>query len=434
MRFGDAVADLDGRQPGRMVPDLDRIRALADLLDHPERTYPSVHVTGTNGKTTTARVIARILCAHGLSTGVYTSPHFASITERVSLCDDHIPEAEFAEAYEHLRPYLDEVDRLGQERVTYFETLTALAYLWFADKPVDAAVFEVGMGGTWDATNLIPARVAVLCSIALDHPELGPTVRDVATEKAGIIKEGATAVIQEPGPDALPAIEGRARDVGATLILRGREYSLVERTPAVGGQRITVAGLHAAYEGYVLPLHGAHQAENAATAIVAAEAFLARALSEEALREALDGLTAPGRLEVVARHPLVVLDGAHNPEAARALATALPEAFTWERLHLVVGVLDTKDVDGILTPLVPASTRGYACANQNPKSVSPDRLADACRAAGIADVEVYPSVASALDAAHAAAEENDLILVTGSLYTVADARPRYVRSEGSHGS
>jgi dihydrofolate synthase/folylpolyglutamate synthase len=426
MRFADAVADLDGRQPQRMVPDLDRITALVELLDHPERTYPSAHVTGTNGKTTTARFLGRILCAHGLATGVYTSPHLLSVTERLAVCDEPIDEAEFAETYSHLRPYLEEVDRRGPDRVTYFETLTALAYLWFADKPVEAAVFEVGMGGRWDATNVVPAKVAVFCSIDLDHPELGSTVEEVAREKAGIVKEGATVVVQDTAADALPVIEARTREVRATLVLRGREYSLVERTPAVGGQRITVAGMHAAYEGYVLPLHGAHQAENAATAVVAAEAFLGRSLDEDALRQAFDGMTSPGRLEPVARQPLVVLDGAHNPEAARALADALPEAFRWRGLHLVVGVLDTKDVTGIVGPLASLATRADACSNSNPKSIPPDRMAAACRAAGIEDVEEHADVAEALGAAHAAAGEGDLILVTGSLYTVADARPRYV--------
>jgi dihydrofolate synthase / folylpolyglutamate synthase len=426
MGFADAVADLDGRQPSRMVPDLDRISAVAELLDHPERTYPSVHVTGTNGKTTTARLIARILCAHGLATGVYTSPHLASVTERLSLCDEDIAEEDFAETYEHLRPYLQEVDPRGEERVTYFETLTALAYLWFADKPVDAAVFEVGMGGEWDATNLIDAKVAVFCSIDVDHPELGSTVEEVAREKAGIIKPRATVVVQDTGPDALPAIESRAADAGATLLLRGRDYRLVERTPAVGGQRVTVAGSRAAYEGFVLPLFGAYQAENAATAVVSAEAFLGSALNEDALRIALEGATSPGRLEVVARHPLVVLDGAHNPDAARALSEALPEAFAWTRLHLVVGILETKDVAGIVAPLAPLADRAYTCANANPKSLPPDRMVAACHGAGIDDVEEHPTVAHALDAAIATAAEDDLILVTGSLYTVADARPRFI--------
>jgi dihydrofolate synthase / folylpolyglutamate synthase len=426
MRFDQAVADLDARQPERMVPNLDRITLLADLLDHPERTFPSVHVTGTNGKTTTSRLIARILCAHGLATGVYTSPHLASVTERVALCGEAISEGEFAETYAHLQPYMEEVDRSGPERVTYFETLTGLAYLWFADKPVDAAVFEVGMGGEWDATNLIPAKVAVFCSIDLDHPELGSTIGEVAREKAGIIKEGATVVIQDSAPEALAEIEPKARGAGARTLLHGRDYRLAERTPAVGGQRISVAGVHAAYEGYFLSLLGAVQAENAAAAIVASEAFLGRALDGGSLRDALDGATAPGRLEPVSRHPLVVLDGAHNPDAARSLASALPEAFAWQELHLVVGILETKDADGILGPLASFPARTYACSNSSPKSLPSGRLAEACRSAGMADVEEHPSVSAALDAAVAAARPQDMILVTGSLYTVADARPRYV--------
>lgn len=407
-----------------MIPDLDRIRALAELLDHPERTYPSVHVTGTNGKTTTTRLLGRILCAHGLAAGLYTSPHLRSVTERLALCDDDISEEEFAETFAHLRPYLEKVDRRG-EPVTYFETLTAMGYLWFADKPVDAAVFEVGMGGEWDATNLIPSNVAVLCSIDLDHPELGSTIEEVAREKAGIIKEGATVIVQDTAPEALKVIEARAEEVGATILLRDRDFRLVRRAPAVGGQQVTVAGPQASYEDFVLPLHGHHQAENAATAIVAAEAFLGRALSEEPLREALAGATSPGRLEVVSRHPLVLLDGAHNPHAARALAAAVPEAFTWERLHLVIGVLETKDVRGILEGLVPLGPEAvYACASSNPKALPPDVMAAACREAGMG-ASSYGSVARAVEAAEQAAGEADLILVTGSLYTVADARPRY---------
>jgi dihydrofolate synthase/folylpolyglutamate synthase len=423
VRYAEAVADLDARQPSRMVPDLDRIRALTDLLDHPERTYPSIHVTGTNGKTTTARLIGRILCAQGLATGMYTSPHLHELTERLSLCDRDIPEDEFAETYAHLAPYLREVDGRGDERVTYFEALTALAYLWFADKPVDAAVFEVGMGGEWDATNVIDASVAVLCSIDLDHPELGSTVEQVAREKAGIIKAGATAVVQDPNPEALPSIEARAEEVGASLLLNGREFRLVDRRPAVGGQQIAVAGTRGVYGDLLVPLHGAHQALNAMSAIVAAEVFLGQQLDEDTLREALAGATSPGRLEVASRHPLVVLDGAHNPDAARALAEALPEAFVWRRLHLVIAVLEPKDVAGIVRALAPRTARAYAAANSNPRSRSAADLADACRAAGIVEVEEHSSVPAALEAARAAAADDDLILVTGSLYTVADARP-----------
>ena len=426
MRFAEAVADLDDRKPSRMVPHLDRIRALADLLDHQERTYPSVHVTGTNGKTTTARLVARILCAHGLAAGIYTSPHLHEVTERVALCDEEITEEEFAETYEHLEPYLREVDAkgLGGERVTYFEALTALAFLWFADKPADAGVFEVGMGGTWDATNVIEAKVAVFCSIDLDHPELGSTVEAVAREKAGILEADATAVVQDPDREAMPVIEARAVEVGASMLLRDRDWRVLDRRPAVGGQQVGMAGVHGEYPDLFLPLHGAHQALNAATAAVAAEAFLGAPLGRDPLEEALAGAASPGRLEVVDRHPLVVLDGAHNPDAARALAEALPEAFVWRRLLLVVGVLETKDVVGILAPLAPRVTRAHAAPNSNPKTLSQERMAEACRVAGIEDVEMHPSVASALEAARVEAADDDLILVTGSLYTVADARPR----------
>jgi dihydrofolate synthase/folylpolyglutamate synthase len=424
VNFAQALAELEGRGEGRMVPNLDRIRTLAELMNHPERTYPSVHVTGTNGKTTTVRLVGRILCAHGLAAGVYTSPHLSSVTERLGLCDDEITEAEFAETYEHLLPYLRTVDESG-ERVTYFEALTALAYLWFADKPVDAGVFEVGMGGEWDATNLIDTKVAVFCSIDLDHPELGSTVEEVAKEKAGIIKPGATVVVGDPSPIALSVVETRAAELGSSTVIRGRDFLIDGPTPAVGGQQITVRTKVAEYDDLFLPLFGAHQAENAAAAIVASEAFLGRELSQDMLRAALSGVASPGRLEVVSRHPLVVLDGAHNPNAAIALAAALPEAFVWKRLHLVVGVLETKDVAGILAPLASRTSVAYACANSNPRSLDPERLATACEAVGMT-VDAFPTVAHALDAAEGDAEDEDIILVTGSLYTVADARPRYV--------
>jgi dihydrofolate synthase/folylpolyglutamate synthase len=423
MRFAEALADLDARQPERIVPDLLRIRALTELLDHPERAYPTVHVAGTNGKTTTTRLIGRILCAHGLSAGVYTSPHLHSVTERLALCDAPIPEEEFAETYAHLQPYLEEVDRQG-ERVTYFETLTALAFLWFADKPVDAGVFEVGMGGRWDATNMVRSEVAVICSIDLDHPELGSTIEEVAREKAAIIKEGSTAVVQDTGSAELAAVHGQALDVGATVLVYGRDFWLRGRTVAVGGQQVNAAGPHGEYEELFLPFHGAHQAHNAVTAIVACEVFLGGALSQEALREALAGATALGRLEVVSRQPLVVLDGAHNPEAARWVGAALGEAFVWKRLHLVLGILSTKDADGIVEPLASRTDLAYACANSSPRSLPPAGVAEAFRRAGI-DAFEYSTVDEALDAALGAADEEDLILVTGSLYTVADARRRY---------
>jgi dihydrofolate synthase / folylpolyglutamate synthase len=424
MRFSDALGDLEARQPERMVPDLDRIRALADLLDHPELTYRTIHITGTNGKTTTARLAAGILCGHGLTAGLYTSPHLRSVAERLALCDEPIDEQEFADVYGHLLPYLQDVDQRG-EPVTYFETLTALAYLWFADKPVDAGVFEVGMGGTWDATNLIRSEVAVLCQVGLDHPELGSTVEEVAAEKAGIIKPDSVALVAEQRPEAMAVIEARATEVGADVRREGRDFSVRGRQVAIGGQLLELDGLHGTYPELFLALYGAHQARNAAVAVASCEALLGRSLAEAPLRAAMEGASSPGRLEVASRRPLVLLDGAHNPDGAAALATALGEEFVWQRLHMVIGVLETKDVDGIVDALAPRADAAYACATRHPKSRAADRIAIACEKSGL-PAQTFDSVGEALDAAEAAADEDDLILVTGSLYTVADARPRYI--------
>ncbi len=421
MRFAEALAELEARVPERMVPDLTRITALAELLDDPQLTYPTIHITGTNGKTTTSRLAAALACAHGLTAGLYTSPHLRSVTERIAVCGEPISELEFGEEYERLLPYLQLVDARG-ERVTYFETLTALAYVWFADKPVDLGVFEVGMGGTWDATNLVAGDVAVLCPISLDHPELGSTVREVATEKAGIIKPGKVVVAREQPPEALEVLEGRCRETGARLLLEGRDFALVERRQAVGGQQLAVQGVHGRYDEIALPMFGEHAARNAAAAVVALEALLGRSLSVEAAREALARASSPGRAEIAGRHPLVILDGAHNPAGAAALAATLREAFTWKRLHLVMGVSTNKDLAGIVRELAPLADRGYAAKNASARSSRAEVVADALRSAGV-PTESFGSVRSALDAARSAAGEDDLILVTGSLYTVADARP-----------
>ena len=421
MRFADAMAELQGRQPEHLPePDLERIRALATLLADPQLTYPTIHVTGTNGKTTTARLAAAIACAHGLTTGLFTSPHLASVTERFEICGDPMAEEAFGEEFEHLLAYLRTVDeRVG--RVTYFEALTALAYLSFADAPVGLGVFEVGMGGTWDATNLVSGDVAVLCPIGLDHPQLGSTIAEVTGEKAGIIKQGKVAVVREQEDEALEVIRQRCEEQIATLLLEGRDWELADLTPAVGGQAIAIRGLHATYDDILLPIYGEHAAHNAAAAVVAVEALLERHLDRDAVRLALGAATSPGRLEVAARRPLVVLDGAHNPAAARALAEALPDTFTWDRLHLVMGVFADKDLDGIVGPLAPLADAGYAAAVESVRARSPREVADAMAAHGVA-TEPFPSVPDALDAAASAASDGDLILVTGSLYTVADAR------------
>ncbi len=356
MRFEDAVAELESRQPEHMPkPDLERIRAIATYLDDPQLRYPTIHVTGTNGKTTTARLAASLSCEHGLTTGLFTSPHLESVIERLLVCDEPITGPELGDEYERLRPYLLAVDdAVGP--VTYFEALAAFAFLWFADRPVDLAVVEVGMGGTWDATNIVAGDVAVLCPIGLDHPELGSTIAEVAAEKAGIVKQGKVAVVRHQHPEALAVIRERCDEQIATMLLEGLDWELVSRAPAVGGQAMSIRGLLGTYEELWLPLFGEHAAHSAAAAVVALEGLLERPLDAAVVQHALRGATSPGRLEVVARHPLLVLDGAHNPAAAEALATALREAFHWERLHLVMAVFSNKDLAGIAA--APRAARG----------------------------------------------------------------------------
>jgi len=409
-------------------PDLSRIEELVKLLDHPELTYPSIQITGTNGKTTTARAVTGMACAHGLTTGTFVSPHIASVTERLTVCGAPIGEGEFGEEYERLLPYLLMVDdRVGP--VSYFEALTALAFIWFADKPIGLGVFEVGMGGTWDATNVVRGDVAVLCPIGLDHMAvLGDTVAAIAAEKSGIVKEGRTAVVRQQSAAALRVIEERAGAVGATLLLEDRDFAVEERTRAVGGQVLRVRGRYADYEDLVLPTYGEPAARNAAAAVVACEALLGRELDPNAVREGLAGVVVPGRLEVVGRQPAAVLDGAHNPDAAAALAATLPEVFRWRTLHLVVGMFEDKDIDGVaaaLAPLAP-SAKAIATRPEGPRAAAAGRVAAALERAGFAEVSIAASVPEAVLAAREAAGDEDLILVTGSFYTVAGARPLFV--------
>jgi dihydrofolate synthase/folylpolyglutamate synthase len=422
MRFEEAVARLDRRQPEHMPePSLDRIRAISELLDNPQLTYPTIHVTGTNGKTTIARAAAEIACAHRVTTGLFTSPHLHTVRERFSVCGVEISEEEFADEWEHLEPFLEVVDGQGNGESTYFEVVTALAFLWFADKPVGLAVFEVGMGGSWDATNLVAGEVALIGEIGLDHPELGSTIQEVATEKAGIVKPGKIAVVREQPDEALKVIEARANEVGATMLLEGLDWEVVARRPAVGGQQFRVRGAHATYDELFLPMFGDHAVRNVAAAIVGVESFMEHALIPDVIRSAVGAVRIPGRLEVIGRSPVVVLDGAHNPAGAEALARTLGEAFIWSRLHVVLAMSSNKDLDGVVGALAPLADAWYAARNGSVRSFPAERVA-ARIAAAEGRVADLGTVEEALAAARDAAAEDDLILVTGSLYTVADAR------------
>jgi dihydrofolate synthase/folylpolyglutamate synthase len=433
--FAAATLDLDGRAPEHMPePDLDRISAVCELLDHPELAYPSIQVTGTNGKSTIARLTTALACAHGLTTGTFTSPHVVSVTERLAVCGAPIADDEFAEEYERLLPYLELVDeRVG--RVTYFEALTGLAFLWFADAPVGLGVLEVGMGGRWDATNVARGDVSVIGPIGLDHVGvLGTTVAEIATEKAGIIKEGRTAVVREQDdPAAREIIDRRAKEVGAGVLWEGPDFRVQPESlqRAVGGLAFSVAGAHGDYEDLFLPLHGESAAANAAASIVAVEALLGRALDGAAVRGALAGATMPGRMEVAGSSPTVVLDGAHNPEAMREVVRSLRQAFRWNRLHLVMAMSEDKDVEAVTAIAAeldggPVPVAAYVARNSTARSASPERVVAGLRAGGVAEVATFDTVAEAVAAARSAAGEDDLLLVTGSFYTVADARPLFL--------
>ncbi|HEX9343614.1 MAG TPA: folylpolyglutamate synthase/dihydrofolate synthase family protein [Actinomycetota bacterium] len=422
MEYAEAVRSLYARMPTRIGPSLERIQRLVELLDHPERSAPAIHLTGTNGKTSSARMMTALLAAFGVGSGRYTSPHLQDVRERIALATRPISMEEFAETYTYLEPYFAEVDREGEQPVTFHEALTALAFAWFAEVPVDAQVIEVGMGGSWDATNVVDGVVAVLNRVSVDHPELGDTPVQVAVEKAGIIKPGATVVSQEQDPDVLAVISERTERLGGRLLLAGRDFGLLRRRGAHGGQVLDLATPSGEVNGLFLPLYGRHQALNAASSLVAVQAFLGdRALDGDVLREGFATVTSPGRLEVVGRNPLVLLDGAHNPEGARALAAALLEEFVVDRRTIVLACLADKDLHGILEGLAPATGRLIVTSNSSPRTAGAEQLHKEAETVGLG-AEVAPDVASAVGLALEGAGESEAVVVTGSLHTVGDAR------------
>jgi dihydrofolate synthase/folylpolyglutamate synthase len=395
---------------------LDRMRRVVELMGDPQRAYPVIHLTGTNGKGSTARVITALLVARGLSVGTYTSPDLERINERLAWNDEPIADEDLAHALEaigHLEAELGDVP-------TRFEILTAAAFGWFADIAVDVAVVEVGLGGRWDATNVADAQVAVVTNVSLDHQEvLGPTRADIAEEKAGIVKPGSTLVLGETDPDLV----ARFRAVEAAEVWqRDEDFGCVRNQLALGGRLLELRTPGASYDDVVLPAHGAHQGDNAAIALAAAEAFFGAAIAREVVDEAFASVRLPGRLEVVGRQPLLVLDGAHNPSGARAVAIALDEAFETSGRVLVVGVLRGRDPTEMLVALDAARARlVVACPPPSPRALPPEELAKAARDLGIA-VEVAGSVVEAVARARKVAEPSEMVLITGSLYVVGAAR------------
>jgi len=430
-------AEIFGRRgEGHINPTNERMRALVELLGDPQRAYRGIHLTGTNGKTSTARMVEQLLMGFGLRTGRYTSPHLASVTERIVLDGEPVSDRTFVEGYRELAPYLELVDGQFDVPLSFFEIVTALAFSIFADAPVDVAVVEVGMGGTWDNTNVLDAEVAVVLPVDLDHTQyLGDTIAAIATEKAGIIKPGAAAILAAQPAEAATPLLHRAAEVEARVAREGLEFGVLERRVAVGGQALTLQGLGGQYEEVFLPLHGAHQAQNAACALAAVEAFFGAGadtggLDIDVVRAAFAAVRSPGRLEAVRSAPTILIDAAHNRHGMQAALAAVGEAFDFRRLVAVVAMLADKDAPAMLELLEPVVDEVVVTQNTSSRALPVDELAAAAVEAFGADrVTVEARLDDAIEAAVRLAEDtgDDVlsgsgVLVTGSVVTAGEAR------------
>ncbi len=439
-RVRDVYAELLRRAPeSAMQPRLDPVRAVCELLGDPQRAHPVIHLTGTNGKTSTARMVERLLREHNLRTGRFTSPHLHTVTERISIDGRPVPDSVFADTWDEVAPLVAMVDgRLladDEPALTYFEVLTCMAFAAFADSPVDVAVVEVGLGGTWDATNVAEATVAVVLPISLDHTQMmGDTVAQIAEEKAGIFTEGGYVVMADQPAAAAEVLLRRAVESGSTVSREGPEFGVVRRSVALGGQQVTVQGVAGEYTDLFLPLHGPHQAQNLAVAIATVEAFLGNGnqrLDPEIVHAAVSDMSSPGRLELVRPSPATVIDAAHNVGGMLALVRSLDEAFSFRHLVGVVGVLRDKDAEAMLEILEPALDEVVITRSGSDRAVPVDDLAelasdifgeDRVHAVGRLDEAIVLAVN--LAEAGVAHEEGHGagVLVTGSVTVAGEAR------------
>ncbi len=415
-------------------PTLDRMLEVTDLLGHPERACQVVHVAGTNGKTSTARMVESLLRAHGLRTGLYTSPHLTSVRERIRIDGEPVSQVDFVRLWMEIAPIVHLADARSADRegprLSFFEVLTVLAFSAFADAPVDVAILEVGMGGLWDATNVADGEVAIVTPVSLDHSKyLGTDLAGIAREKAGVIKDGAKVVIAEQADAVRPVIQAAVRATGADAAWEGDDLEVLDRTLGVGGQVLTLKTKAATYEGVFVPLLGEYQAHNALLALAAVEALLSDGSALEAgpVEQGFSTTDSPGRLETIRTSPLVIVDAAHNPHGAAALAEAVDEAFALDPLVGVVGILDDKDPDGILGELEPVFTKVVITSSLSTRALPAQELAVVAREVfGEDRVEVEPHLPDAIDRAVALAEGDGAlsggVLVTGSITLVAEAR------------
>lgn len=430
-RLSVIEAALEARWPEtRIAPTLERIAALMDILGSPQLSYPTIHIAGTNGKTTTARMIDSLLHEMGLRTGRFTSPHLESFLERISINGKPIDPKDFIFAYNDVAPYLELMDQKYETPISFFEAITALAFVAFAEYPVDIGVIECGMGGEWDATNVVAAAVSVITPIGFDHMQyLGGTLTEIAKAKSGIIKADSIVVLARQEPEAAVELLRRAAEVGVEVAREGVEYSVESRAVAVGGQLLSLNGVSARYDDIFLPLHGKHQAANAATALAAVESFFGgHELDPESVRAGFAAVTSPGRCEIVFRDPTVILDAAHNPHGAKALAETLESEFTFDEIIGIFGAFADKDVEGILKELEPvfnsiivtASSSTRAMPASDVQSIA-ERIFGADRVRKIEHLE--DAVKRAItDSRNPLNDESIGIVVTGSVVTVGEAR------------
>lgn len=416
----------------RINPTLERISLLADFLGSPQLSYPTIHIAGTNGKTTTTRLIDSLCVELGLRTGRFTSPHLESFLERISINGEPITPAAMISTYDDVAPYLELVDQRMSHRLSFFEAITGLAFVAFAEFPVDVGIFECGMGGEWDSTNVINAEVSVVTPIGLDHTQyLGDTLAAIAQTKSGIIKPGCFAVLARQELESAQVLMKKCAEVGATPIREGIEYQVSSRSMAVGGQLLSINGVYGQYTDIFLPLYGEHQASNAATALAAVEVFAGeKKLDEELVRRAFANASSPGRCEIVMRNPTVILDAAHNPHGAKSLRNTIQNEFDFDSIIGIVAPVSDKDTSGILEEFEAIMTTVIITKNSTHRAAPIEELAAQAREIfGEHRVLTKDSLASAIDAAIAQAKfEGDIngkscaVLVAGSVISAGEAR------------
>ena len=415
----------------KIEPSLDRISALVDALGSPQLSYPTVHIGGTNGKTSTSRMVDALFSELDYRTGRFTSPHLESFLERISIKGEAIAPAELIATYNDIALYLDLIDSRSDIPISYFEALTAMAFVEFAEHPVDIGIIEVGMGGDWDATNIVQSAVSVLMPIGLDHMEyLGETIEEIARTKAGIIKPESHVVLAAQEPEVARILLEKVVEKSAIPYREGLEFALTKRDIAVGGQLISVRGVHGEYTDIYLPLHGAHQAANAAVAIATVEAFVGVALDEELVRAAFASVSSPGRLEILHRDPTVIIDAAHNPHGATALADTIRNEFDFESIFCVLGILGEKDVKGVLKALEPVVDRLIVTKSDSPRALPVAELfAVAVQVFGndrvFKEDDLNSAITYAMEQATLINQVSDgvsAVVITGSVVTAGSAR------------